>query len=249
MVEGGQGPVVGSTLHQALGQQHGLVGSVGFALTTSGTVLGRTQLGRGDDAGAAGDIDLPTRHGGARRRDCCRARGHPSPRRDHADRDSPSASQARWTYRAHSAPVTHPADLLRAAKSASTRANSRSERESNPRSQLGKEFPLIFGGFQRTKADELTSSDELSGQLRTPTDDSECAKFGPSREVKVSMPSAVVGALENAAGLLGVSLETLLVQIITRSSDAQGASTRSPTIEVRDGRPFAPVQAQRRIRR
>lgn len=30
------------------------------------------------------------------------------------------------------------------------------------------------------------------------------------------MPSAVVGALENAATVLGVSLETLVAQIITR---------------------------------
>jgi hypothetical protein len=84
------------------------------------------------------------------------------------------------------------------------------------RSQLGNEFPLIFGGFQRTSADELGSSDELSGQLRTPADDSESAKFGPWREVKVTLPSAVVGALENAAAVLGVSLETLLGKIITR---------------------------------
>jgi len=35
----------------------------------------------------------------------------------------------------------------------------------------------------------------------------------------VTLPSAVVGALENAAAVLGVSLETLLVQIITRGHD------------------------------
>jgi hypothetical protein len=56
----------------------------------------------------------------------------------------------------------------------------------------------------------------LSGQLRTPADESECAKFGPSLEVKVSLPSAVVGALENAAAVLGVSLEALVVRIITQ---------------------------------
>ena len=84
------------------------------------------------------------------------------------------------------------------------------------RSQLGNECLLIFGGFQRTAADESSSSDELSGQLRTPTNESKCAKFGPSREVKVSLPSAVVGALENAATVLGVSLDTLFAQIITR---------------------------------
>jgi hypothetical protein len=88
--------------------------------------------------------------------------------------------------------------------------------ESNSRSQPGNAFPLIFGGFQRTAADELSSSGELSGQLRTPADESECAKFGPWREVKVILPSAVVGALENAAAVLGVSLETLVVRIITQ---------------------------------
>ena len=102
-------------------------------------------------------------------------------------------------------------------------------RESNSRSQLGNEFPLIFGGFQRTSADELSSSGELSGQLRTPADDGECAKFGPSREVKVSVPSAVVGALENAAAVLGVSLEALVVRIITqgrgRVADEDSEST------------------------
>jgi len=92
-------------------------------------------------------------------------------------------------------------------------------RESNSRSQPGNEFPLIFGGCQRTAADESSSSEELSGQLRTPADEGECAKFGPWREVKVTLPSAVVGALENAAAVLGVSLETLLVQIITRGHD------------------------------
>jgi hypothetical protein len=86
--------------------------------------------------------------------------------------------------------------------------------ESNSRSQLENEYPLIFGGFQRTAADGLSSSDELSGQLRTPADEGECAKFGPWREVKVSLPSAVVGALENAAAVLGVSLEAPVVQII-----------------------------------
>ena len=88
--------------------------------------------------------------------------------------------------------------------------------ESNSRSQAGNAFPLIFGGFQRTAADELSSSGELSGQLRTPADESECAKFGPWREVKVTLPSALVGALENAAAVLGVSLETLVVRIITQ---------------------------------
>ena len=88
-------------------------------------------------------------------------------------------------------------------------------RESNPRSQLGNEFPLIFSGFQRTTADELSSSDELSGQLRTPADEGECATFGPSQEVTVRLPSAVVGALENAADVIGISLETLVAQIIT----------------------------------
>jgi hypothetical protein len=34
--------------------------------------------------------------------------------------------------------------------------------------------------------------------------------------VKVTWPSAVVGALENAAKVLGVSLETLVVRIITQ---------------------------------
>ena len=83
-------------------------------------------------------------------------------------------------------------------------------------SLLGNEFPLIFGGFQRTAADEITSSDELSGQLRTPVDDSGRAKVGPSQDVTVSLPSAVVGAVENAAGVLGVSLERLVVLIVTQ---------------------------------
>jgi hypothetical protein len=47
-------------------------------------------------------------------------------------------------------------------------------------------------------------------------DDSECATFGPSREVTVSLPSAVAGALENAADVFGVSIETLLFRIITQ---------------------------------
>ena len=100
--------------------------------------------------------------------------------------------------------------------------------ESNSRSQLGNEFPLIFGGFQRTAADKSSSSDELSGQLRTPADEGECAKFGPWQEVKVTLPSAVVGALENAAAVLGISLETLVVQIITQG--------RSPAEEDGSGR-------------
>ena len=80
--------------------------------------------------------------------------------------------------------------------------------------QLGNEFPLIFGGFQRTAADELSSSDELSGQLRTPADEGECAKFGPSREVTVSLPNGVVAALENPARVFDTSLETLVEEII-----------------------------------
>jgi hypothetical protein len=46
--------------------------------------------------------------------------------------------------------------------------------------------------------------------------------------VKVTLPSAVVGALENAAAVLGVSLETLVVQIITQG--------RSPAEEDGSGR-------------
>ena len=102
--------------------------------------------------------------------------------------------------------------------------------ESNSRSQPGNAFPLIFGGFQRTAADESSSSDELSGQLRTPADDSKCAKFGPSRDVHVSLPSAVVGALENAARVLGVSLEALVVRTITQGLGA-GAGDESGCIE------------------
>jgi hypothetical protein len=100
-----------------------------------------------------------------------------------------------------------------------------------PRSaQLGNQFPLIFGEFQRTAADGLSSSDELSGQLRTPTDESECARFGPSREVNVSLPSAVAGALENAARVLGVSLERLVVLVITQGL-GPGAGDESGCIE------------------
>ena len=90
------------------------------------------------------------------------------------------------------------------------------EEDRHARAPLGNEFSLIIGGSQRTAADESSSSDELSGQLRTPTDEGERATFGPWREVKVTLPSAVVGALENAATVLGVSLETLVAQIITR---------------------------------
>jgi hypothetical protein len=68
----------------------------------------------------------------------------------------------------------------------------------------------------------------LSGQLRTPTDDSECAKFGPSKEVKVSLPIAVVGALENAARVLGVSVETLVAQIITQGHSPLAAKDAKP---------------------
>jgi hypothetical protein len=100
-----------------------------------------------------------------------------------------------------------------------------------PRSaQLGNQFPLIFGEFQRTAADELSSSDELSGQLRTPTDESECARFGPSREVNVSLPSAVAETLENAARVLGVSLERLVVLVITQGL-GPGAGDESGCIE------------------
>jgi len=87
-------------------------------------------------------------------------------------------------------------------------------RESNSRSQLGNQFSHIIGGFQRTEADESSSSDELSEQLRTPANEGECAKFGPSIEVKVTLPSAVVGALASAVVVPGVSLETLVVKII-----------------------------------
>jgi hypothetical protein len=70
----------------------------------------------------------------------------------------------------------------------------------------------------------------LSGQLRTPADEGECAKFGPWREVKVTLPSAVVGALENAAAVLGVSLETLIIRIITQGH-GPGAGDGSGRIE------------------
>jgi hypothetical protein len=70
----------------------------------------------------------------------------------------------------------------------------------------------------------LGSSDELSGQLRTPADESERAKFGPWREVKVSLPSAVVGALENAASVFGIPLETLVVQIVTQGREPSAAN-------------------------
>ena len=98
------------------------------------------------------------------------------------------------------------------------------------RSQLGNECPLIFSGFQRTAADEPSSSDELSGQLRTLMDEGECANFGPGREVKANLPSAVVGALENAATVPGVSLETLVVRIITQGH-GPGAGDGSGCIE------------------
>jgi hypothetical protein len=50
--------------------------------------------------------------------------------------------------------------------------------------------------------------------------DSERATFGLSTEVKVSLPSAVAGALGNAASMFGVSLETLVVRIIKQGRGA-----------------------------
>ena len=76
----------------------------------------------------------------------------------------------------------------------------------------------------------MSSSDELSGQLRTPTDESECARFGPSREGNVSLPSAVAETLENAARVLGVSLERLVVLVITQGL-GPGAGDESGCIE------------------
>jgi hypothetical protein len=99
-----------------------------------------------------------------------------------------------------------------------------------PEAKLPTKFPPIFGGLQRTAADKSSSSDELSGQLRTPAHEGECANFGPWRKVKVSLPSAVVGALENAATVLGVSLERLGVPIITQGL-GPGAEDESGCIE------------------
>lgn len=82
--------------------------------------------------------------------------------------------------------------------------------------QLANQFGLSFGGFQRTVANEMSRSEELSEQLRTPANEGERAKFGPTIEVKVRLPDAVAGALENAADILGVSLEALVLEIITR---------------------------------
>jgi hypothetical protein len=48
--------------------------------------------------------------------------------------------------------------------------------------------------------------------------------------VKVTLPSAVVGALENAAAVLGVSLETLIIRIITQGH-GPGAGDGSGRIE------------------
>ena len=50
-------------------------------------------------------------------------------------------------------------------------------------------------------------------------DASERAKFGPSQEVKVNLPSAVVRALENAASVFGIPLETLVAQIVTQGRE------------------------------
>ena len=78
------------------------------------------------------------------------------------------------------------------------------------------ELPLIFGGFQRTSADELSSSGELSEQLRTPANLGKYAKNDPWGETRVRLPNAVLGALENAAATMGISLEILVVRIITQ---------------------------------
>ncbi|MGP8182378.1 MAG: hypothetical protein ACLP1E_16650 [Acidimicrobiales bacterium] len=48
--------------------------------------------------------------------------------------------------------------------------------------------------------------------------------------MKANLPSAVVGALENAATVLGVSLETLVVRIITQGH-GPGAGDGSGCIE------------------
>ncbi len=44
-------------------------------------------------------------------------------------------------------------------------------------------------------ADEMSSSEELSGQLRTPANEGGCAKDAPWQEVKVNLPTAVVAPL------------------------------------------------------
>jgi hypothetical protein len=48
--------------------------------------------------------------------------------------------------------------------------------------------------------------------------------------VNVSLPSAVVGALDNAANVLGISLETLVAGIITQGH-GPGAGHKSGRIE------------------
>ena len=66
--------------------------------------------------------------------------------------------------------------------------------------RFGTRFSLLLAGFSELR--------RTAQQLRR-----------PSREVKLSLPGTGVLALENAADVLGVSLETLLVQIVTRGSD------------------------------
>jgi hypothetical protein len=54
----------------------------------------------------------------------------------------------------------------------------------------------------------------LSEQTRTPPDESECAINVPWREVTVTVPPDVVGALENVAGAFGISLEALFFRLL-----------------------------------
>jgi hypothetical protein len=41
-------------------------------------------------------------------------------------------------------------------------------------------------------------------------------KNGPRGEIRVRLPNAILGALENAAATMGISPETLVVRIITQ---------------------------------
>jgi len=100
-------------------------------------------------------------------------------------------------------------------------------RESNSRPQLGNLPRAEFGGFWRTGADDSPSSDGLSGQLRTGANEGECAIDVPWREVEVRLPSAVAGALENAAAFFGISLEALVVQIVTQGRGGPAADKDS----------------------
>ena len=79
---------------------------------------------------------------------------------------------------------------------------------------LGTSFPLCLTGFNELPADEFSAQTNCRTTAYSRWMRGECAKSGPSREVKVSLPSAVVGALENAARVFGISLETLVARTV-----------------------------------